>query len=321
MIASALSRAGAPEDDGPGAALPPAPRRLRIGMPQLDASGLSEGWLLRHAGDLHWEAITRRLGVASDDIRGDGDQRLYPTVVGLRARYEPSLAAVRENDVFTATVEVTPCGGACAFGCVAAHAGGARVSLELLTTFAYREPSGAMRMALPAARLAARWSPMGVVPALAQLARAARRDQPIDDGFAGPSLTPATPPLGRVTREPSPYTDYNGARLLYFAAYPTLADDAERELVRRLGLFEPGSLALDWSLATSPVKRMVFYYGNLPIGESLVAELLSFEPEPEPATGRHAAGSVKTRVRLARATDGQPIADVITRRLFVEGAR
>jgi len=313
MSAAAVALVDAAADTG--AALPPAPRRLRIGMPQLDASGLSEGWLLRHAGDLHWEAITRRLGVASDDIRGDGDQRLYPTVVALRARYEPSLAAVRENDVFASNVEVTPCGGACALGYVTAHVGGARVSLELLTTFACREPSGAMKMALPAARLAARWAPVGVVPALAQLARAARRDQPLDDGFAGPSLTPATPPLGRVTREPSPYADYNGARLLYFAAYPTLADDAERELVRRLRLWEGRSL--DWALATSPDKRDVFYYGNLPIGESLVAELLSFEREAV-CDGR---AGVKTRMRLTRARDGQRIADVITRRLFVDGAR
>ena len=139
-----------------------------------------------------------------------------------------------------------------------------------------------MKMALPAARLAARWAPVGAVPALAQLARAARRERPLDDDFAGPSLTPATPPLGRVTREPSPYADYNGARLLYFAAYPTLADDAERELVRRLRLWD-GSL--DWALATSPDKRDVFYYGNLPLGESLVAELLSFEREPPATSG------------------------------------
>ena len=55
-------------------------------------------------------------------------------------------------------------------------------------------------------------------PALAQLARAARRGQPLDDRFAGPSLTPETPPLGRVMREPSPYATTTAPRLLYFAA-------------------------------------------------------------------------------------------------------
>jgi len=69
-----------------GADLPEAPRRIRLGMPQLDPGGLSEGWLLRGAGDRHWQAIARRLGVATDEIRGDTGQRLYPTVVAVRAR-------------------------------------------------------------------------------------------------------------------------------------------------------------------------------------------------------------------------------------------
>jgi probable biosynthetic protein (TIGR04098 family) len=305
VSAGALPRAA---DTAPDT-LPPAPRRLRIGMPHLDLAGLSEGWFLRYAGDLHWEAITARLGVASDQIRDDGDERLYPTVVALRARYQPALAGVRENDRLDARVEVAPCGGACAIGRVAAEVGAARISVELLTTFARRDPSGTMKMALPAARHAARWAQVGVAPPLAQLARAARRGHPLEDGFAGPSLTPTTTPLGRILREPSPYGDYNGAGLLYFAAYPTLADDAERHLVRRLGLWD----GRDWALAASPTRRDVFYYGNLPLGEALVVTLLAFERESADATG----ATVKTRVRLTRARDGRRIADVVTRRALL----
>jgi probable biosynthetic protein (TIGR04098 family) len=308
------------------AALPAAPRRLRIGMPHLDVGGLSENWLHRYAGDLHWEAIGRRLGVATDEIRAEGDHRLYPTVVALRARYQAPLSAIVENDVLEASLEVTPCGGACAHGRVDAVAGKTRLSVELLTTFAARQPDGKLRMALPAARLAARWRSVGLPPPLARLASAARRGQPLEDRFAGPTLEPAGPPLGRLRLEPSPYSDYNGAGLLYFASYPTLADTAERRLVKRLRL-SPRS-DLDWALGTSPVRRDVFYYGNLPLGEALWAELLSFEldgapesdgpSEPNDSADRPAAG-VKTRVRLRRPGDRQPIADVITRRLFVRG--
>jgi probable biosynthetic protein (TIGR04098 family) len=290
---------------------PEVPRQVRIGMPHLDAGGLSEGWFLRHAGDLCWEAIGQQLGVAPDEIRAEGSERLYPTVVALRARYEAPLSSAREGDVLGASVEVVPCGGACAHGRIAASVGGARLSVELLTTFAMRTPEGTMRMALPAARLAARWRPLGVPPALAALARAARRGQPLPDRFAGPALDTGRPPLGRLRHEPSPYADYNGARLLYFAAYPTIADTAERLLVRRLRLGRPR--AADWALATSPVERDVFYYGNLPLGEALLVELLDF--------ARDEAGGVKTRVRLRRERDRQPIADLVTRRLFVGGAR
>jgi probable biosynthetic protein (TIGR04098 family) len=163
-----------------------------------------------------------------------------------------------------------------------------------------------MRTARPEMRLARRWNVTQAESHLARLARAARRGEPLDDAFAGPSLDPETTALDRVAHEPSPYADYNAAGLLYFAAYPTIADTAERKLVRRLKLGR--ELGRDWALATSSVARDVFYYGNLPLGDGLLVELVSFVPE---------RAGVKTRVRLRRARDAQVIADVITRRAFV----
>jgi probable biosynthetic protein (TIGR04098 family) len=279
-------------------------------MPHLDVGGLSEGWLLRHAGDLHWEAIARRLGVATDEIRDEARQRIYPTVVALRTRYDAPLSEVRENDVLEAAVEVMPCGRACAQGRVLAHAGSVGLSIELVTTFAFRQADGSMRTAIPAARLAARWTPFQPPSRLALLARAARRGEPVDDAFSGPWLVEPDAPIARVRHEPSPYADYNGAGLLYFAAFPTIADTSERRLVRQLGLERPG--AGDWALATSPVARDVFYYGNLPLGEALVGELVAFVDD---------GAGVKTRLRLVRARDEQVIADVITRRTYVRERR
>jgi probable biosynthetic protein (TIGR04098 family) len=277
---------------------------LRVGMPHLDAGGLSENWLLRHAGDLHWDAIGRRLQAASDEIRAQGGQRLYPTFVAVRARYELPLSAVRENDSLDTAIEVVPCGRACAHGRFLAGVRGRRFDLELLSTFAQRDAQGGLKMALPAARLAARWNPVENDPSIARLARAARRGEPLaNDPLRGRER----PPLGRVGYEPSPYADYNGAGLLYFASYVTIADTAERQLVTALGLSALGGP--DWALRTSPVQRDVFYYCNLALGQSLTAELLAFE--------REAAG-VRTRVRLRRSDDGVCMADLVTRRIFVE---
>ena len=162
MSAAAFGVRALPDgEDRRRLALPRAPRRIRIGMPHLDAAGLSEGWLLRHAGDLHWEAIARRLRVDSDELCGPGDERLYPTVVALRARYGRPLAEVGENDVFDGVVAVEPCGRACAYGRLEAHAGGVPIALELLTTFALRGADGALRMSVPSAALAERWTAGG----------------------------------------------------------------------------------------------------------------------------------------------------------------
>jgi probable biosynthetic protein (TIGR04098 family) len=278
-------------------------------MPHLDVAGLSENWLFRHAGELQWEAIGQRLGVPSDEIRGDAGARLYPTVVAVRARYDAPLAAVRENDVLDSQVEVVPCGRSCAHGRIVVTNGQHRFTLELLTTFAARGPHG-LRTAPLAPALARRWTaPDGPLPVIARLARAARRGEPVDDPFAGVALARASQPLGSITYEPSPYADYNGAGLLYFASYVTIADSAERRLVRQLGL---GGTPRDWALATSTVRRDVYYYENLPLGASLVASLYQLDRD------RH---GVSTHVRLSRAEDGRPMADVIARRHFTAELR
>ncbi len=288
--------------------LPPAPRRVRVGMPQLNAGGLSEGWLYRACGDLHWEAIGRELGVSSDGFRGEAGDRLYPTVVALRARYGGPLSDVLENDVLDIDVRVSPCGRACAHGRVALAVGGRASSVELLTTFAVHDRrSGVLRMAVPAPELAQRWRPLGEPPALVRLAKATRAGLPVDDDFSGPLLARRRrAPLASWTYEPSPYADYNGAGLLYFAAYPTIADTAERAMIGRLGLAPPS--AIDWSLATSVVRRDVFFYANLPLGESLTAELVSFELRQRGA---------RSHVRLVRAGGGALMADLVTERQFV----
>ncbi|HVU49078.1 MAG TPA: hypothetical protein VHL80_00225, partial [Polyangia bacterium] len=72
------------------------------------------------------------------------------------------------------------------------------------------------------------------------------------------------------------------------------------------------------ALATSPVARDVYYYGNLPLGDALVAELVVFERE---ADNEAEGATIKTRVRLRRSRDAQVIADVVTRRAFVRERR
>ncbi len=310
-------------------------------MPHLDAGGLSENWLFRAAGDLHWEAITRRLGVASHEIETADRKRLYPMVIALRARYGAPLAAVRENDVLTwSHVDVVPCGGACARGLLVARVGELRFSVELLTSFAQRKEDGSLGTALPAARLGARWEVAVPEPGfrlggarepavdLAELARAARRGQPMADGFCGPALATGRPPLDQVAYQPSPYADYNGVGLLYFASYVTIAAGAERHMMHRRGWASRAGAATDWALATSPVRRDLFFHANLPLGESIRTELLAVEEEldADAALEDRIVGAggptIKTRLRLRRAgaeqPDGAPggaslMADVVSR--------
>jgi probable biosynthetic protein (TIGR04098 family) len=108
--------------------------------------------------------------------------------------------------------------------------------------------------------------------------------------------------------EPSPYIDYNGAGLLYFAAYPTIADTIERRLIAKHKLADP---ARDWAAQSSTVARDVFYYRNLDLGKSLVATLKRFD---------RAGENVILHTLLADEVDGAPLADIVTAKRLLSGA-
>ena len=72
--------------------------------------------------------------------------------------------------------------------------------------------------------------------------------------------------------------------LLYFAAYVGIADTAERRWCvasvwwrGKKKKWNSPRPAQDWARLTSVVRRDVFYYGNLPLGETVAAELLACE--------------------------------------------
>jgi probable biosynthetic protein (TIGR04098 family) len=105
--------------------------------------------------------------------------------------------------------------------------------------------------------------------------------------------------LAELDYEVCPYTDLNGVGLLYFASYPRISDICERRhlasAARRCGV--------DWALATRPVARDVFYYGNVDAGEIVRYRLRDFAIDDR--------GLVRIWSTLTRA-DGAPIADLFT---------
>jgi len=132
------------------------------------------------------------------------------------------------------------------------------------------------------------------------LAKAARNGERHDDAFAGEALARPFSSLGGVSYEPSAYSDFNGAGLLYFASYVSIADTAERRLAHQFGWLAKKD---DWAFATSTLRRDVFYYGNIRLGQSVTSHLIAVE---------WGASTVKTHVRMVRDADGRALADLVT---------
>lgn len=277
-----------------------------IHLPQTDAVGLSENWLFKHCGEQHWEYLCAAMGVGgvnSEGMRDDDGRRLYPTFVAIRARYAAPLNSVQMDERFRTSVGIRHYGRAFFDSTVTFHDDAARFDVEMLTTFVARDKEGLndLHQSLPAARLAYDAEPLNEPPALLRLSRRLRHKDVEDYDFGGHHFSPHEPGLGLSTSyEPSPYSDYNGAGLLYFAAYPTITDTLERRLIHRHELAPGGK---DWALQSSTTARDVFYYRNLNLGEELVATLKRFD---------RVGDDVLLHTSLAAAGTGAELADVFT---------
>lgn len=277
-----------------------------IHLPQTDAAGLSENWLFKHCGEMHWEYLCAAMGVGgvnSEQMRDDAGHRLYPTFVAIRGRYAQPLSAVRMDERFSTAVQLNHFGRAFFHSAISFQNEAARFDLEMLTTFVARNKEGLneLHQSLPSARLAYSSEPLRASPPILKLSQSLRHADVKDYDFLGHHFSPLDPGRGlRATYEPSPYVDYNGAGLLYFAAYPAIADTLERQLIARHGLFETN---VDWALRTSTVARDVFYYRNLNLGGKLTATLKRFD---------HVGANIVIHTLLADEADGAAIADIFT---------
>jgi probable biosynthetic protein (TIGR04098 family) len=178
-----------------------------------------------------------------------------------------------------------------------------RFELEMLTTFVARNKSGLndLHQSLHTANLVYNSRPLNSPPPLLKLSQALRHGELMEYDFLGHHFALSENALGlQVSFEPSPYIDYNGAGLLYFAAYPTIADTIERRLIAKHHLADTGH---DWAAQSSTIARDVFYYRNLDLGKNLIATLKRFDRVGE---------NVILHTLLTNEIDGARLAEIIT---------
>jgi probable biosynthetic protein (TIGR04098 family) len=285
-----------------------------IHLPQTDATGLSENWLFKHCGEMHWDYLCAAMGVSgvnAQEMRDDAGKRLYPTFVAIKGRYATPLSMVQMDQHFQTTVELNHFGRAFFHSTVAFGNEEMRFELEMLTTFAARNKNelNDLHQSLPAANLVYKSRPLKSRPPILKLSQALRHGEATEYDFLGYHFAVSENALGlQMSFEPSPYTDYNGAGLLYFAAYPTIADTIERRLI---GKHHLADTTRDWAAQSSTIARDVFYYRNLDLGKALIATLKRFDRVGE---------NVILDTLLTDEVDGTPLAEIITAKRLLDGS-
>lgn len=262
--------------------------QVRLGMPELCLGGVSETWLLKICGDLHWRLIAEFCGVAAADFRDAAGEKVYAAFCALRSD-ALTLDAFAEHDELTIRSEITRSSRTrFASKHLLQRRGAPAGKIELLSTFVKRTGDGnrsIAKVALPGLPAFGDFEPAPAIAGLPALLRPGRwtahRGFERGDGRGS----------RRFDIRPCPSQDFNGAELLYFSAYQGFADRAEWEL-------------LDLPARGVAVReREIVFHGNLEPGEGLVVRLRGITP---------GVGAVRHWMSLEAATDGRPLAEVFT---------
>ena len=282
-----LGRSGLkPEAEATGAT---HSRRYRINMPQMAVGGLSESWLFKEIGDLHWTMIMDGLGVQSSDLFDGTGARLYATFTRLRLVSTNPISSFAENEEVALKGEIARHGAGLFFSemGIAGHAKTIRASI--MSSFSKRAEVTSNTGLLKGQPTIPPGCPIRVLenmPAFG-LGYQARR---------------STPPPGVIFECPYeilPIHDINGAGLLYFAAYPAISDICELRFIGQ---------GARWAARASTVQRDVFYFANCDMGDQLIYR----------AHARRDLGTgIEIESSISRASDGKLMAYLVTRKELV----
>ncbi|WP_426419357.1 Pnap_2097 family protein [Bradyrhizobium genosp. A] len=268
-----------------------------IGMPHLGPCGLSENWMLRHVGDVHWNLICSGLGKRSRFITDESGNRLYASFVRVTWTSSKPLSAINESDELRGSTSMVRCGENIFISETQLSIADALISLRLVSMFSRREHNTSNKRLLlsaPVIPLNCPIKDIEEVPSFVVQHRLLRNAALPVHQFGDVEFDTAAQADWSFEYQINGYMDFNGANLLYFASYPTIADIcvSRTDLVSSRGSF-------DWFvIGCPPIGRDIFYYGNANITETINCALA-------PKSG--VAGLEAYSVDLFRSSDGARI--------------
>jgi probable biosynthetic protein (TIGR04098 family) len=286
--ASAQNATPAQPTAAPGTRPASETRRTTINMPQMAMRGLSESWLFKELGDLHWHTLCKGLETPSSAIADSEGCRLYATFTRLRLELRGPLTDFRENEELLLDLAPSRFGAGMFFGDIDIQGARASGTATLMTSFSKFGEAGSntsLMKGQPVIPESCAIPQLTAAPDFAQQYRALRAEE-------------LPPPLFETEYDMQPVHDINGVGLLYFAAYPMIAD---------LCAMRHGGRTLLSNHSTR--SRDICYFANAMPDETLLFRLHAWEQTAE---------QIRYRATLARKSDGKTMALIACTKAFVD---
>jgi len=259
-----------------------ARRDYVINMPQMALSGLSESWLFKEIGDIHWDMITDFLQSPSSGISDDLGDRLYATFTRIRLDVDPTLQTFNENDDLSIASTLERFGAGFYFAdhtISSANANGTARTMSTFAKYGERGKNTSLMKGTPTLPQPDAINALDAFPEFGVEYRA-RRAQDMD------------PASFECEYEILPCHDINGVGLLYFAAYPTIFDLCLEQAEGK-----------GFLIGHSTVSKDICYYANSEPDETLVFRLHAREEDGD---------LIRHVVSLSRKSDNKRMSEAIS---------
>lgn len=190
-------------------------RTFSIGMPQMAVGCLSENWLLKELGSLHWDRLCAALGSNSQSLLDSEGRRLYATFVRIKLELDGNLATFREGDDLSLSIDMSRFGRSTVLSEITLDSNTSAGRAQLMTTFSFRshDDNKALAKSEPANEYDATIKNLTDTPTFFAEYSAVRKEH-------GRRKLEGSGDLYQI----NPFTDSNGANLLYFASYQSIHD-------------------------------------------------------------------------------------------------
>lgn len=264
-------------------------RNTKINMPQMANSGLSENWLFKELGDIHWTGISDGLQTDSSNLVDEFGDRLYATFIFISLSCKP-LTEFKENELLKFDAKLDRYGDNIYRTRITVNN---NLNAELLTSFTKRNGKGNSILQKSVPSVKKNEIREISLPSSLQEYKLVRKNLVKTIFLSEKSFEFSEEVLFEMTHPIIPYYEINGVGLLYFAAYPIISDIGELAYRKAFKL----------TTTYTTIARKIFYLANCDSSDNIIYRLNSFEEE---------GNTIKTQCTLYRRSDGKKMAIIFT---------
>lgn len=270
-----------------------------ITMPQMCLEALSENWLFKEAGDLHWDLLCRGLGTDSSKLQDDLGNRLYATFVRIRMDGMGNLNDFKENAPYAFTADLSRFGLGMFFSKINFQSLGTSMKIDMMTSFSVRKSTGDNKsLAKSQPNVDYCEIPQSLeFPIFGNEYRLIKKGELKTFFHKDYVFNISDNQIFSCEYSLNPYYDLNGVGLLYFAAYPVISDYCEMKYFREQN-------DINWEENYFTLFRDIMYYANTDAQDTIVYVLNSVDQLTD--------NRVKIQATLYRKSDQKMMARIFT---------